>query len=85
MLVNEPWRLLLMILAENFRGNPAYSEDLARRTAVKAEIALRYLRYLESDRLVLLGEPGPKGHSAWLVDEGVMRITRYFLPEAANE
>ncbi len=84
-LVNEPWRLLLMILAANIRGKPAYSQDLAQDIGIRAEISLRYLRSLESDRLVLLGEPGPRGRSACVGDEGVLRIIRYFLPEAANE
>lgn len=84
-LVNEAWRLLLMTLAENLRGGPAYSEDLADRTGVRSDITLRYLRVLESDRLILLGEPGPKGHAACIADEGLLWMTRYFLPEAANE
>lgn len=83
-LVSESWRLLLTALIENIGGQPAYSDHLAKELGISGAIALRYLRVLESERLVILAQRGENGLATYVSDEGLMRISEFFFPEAAR-
>lgn len=109
-LANEAWRILLRILIDTLQRRQVTVLGLARDLRLSPDIVMRYIRALESERLVLVcvgreGQSGQSGRSSegrknaagqlrgprladarvTIGDEGILRVARYFLPEAANE
>lgn len=109
-LANEAWRILLRILIDTLQRRQVTASGLAKDLKLSPDIAMRYLRALESERLVMVcaGTDGLVGRLSWsgegrvnasgqamerqpadarvsIGDEGILRVARYFLPEAANE
>lgn len=109
-LANDAWRILLRILIDTLQRRQVTVLGLARDLRLSPDIVMRYIRALESERLVLVcagsdGQSGQSGRSGegrrngagqvreprladarvTIGDEGILRVARYFLPEAANE
>lgn len=112
-LANDAWRILLRILIDTLQRRQVTVLGLARDLRLSPDIVVRYIRALESERLVLVcaGSDGQSGQSdqssrsgegrtnaagqvrgprladarVTIGDEGILRVARYFLPEAANE
>lgn len=109
-LANDAWRILLRILIDTLQRRQVTVLGLARDLRLSPDIVVRYIRALESERLVLVcaGSDGQSGQSSrsgegrrngagqvreprladarvTIGDEGILRVARYFLPEAANE
>lgn len=106
-LANDAWRILLRILIDTLQRRQVTVLGLARDLRLSPDIVMRYIRALESERLVLVcvGREGQSGQSSegrknaagqvrgprladarvTIGDEGILRVARYFLPEAANE
>lgn len=98
-LTNDAWRMLLRILVDTLQGRVVTVHGLAKDLVLSPDIARRYLLALESERLVLVvatkgigaacgvsdPEPDSIERGVTIGDEGILRVARYFLPEAANE
>lgn len=98
-LTNDAWRMLLRILVDTLQGRLVTVRGLARDLALSPDITRRYLRSLESEKLVLVvearspvtacdateREADPNEGRVTIGDEGILRIARFFLPAAANE
>lgn len=88
-LANEAWSLLLRVLIRSLEGRLTTLSEISQQIGVDSQIALRYVRVLEKERLVVFLASGPTtdiGASKIAIgDEGLLRIARYFLPEPANE
>lgn len=88
-LANEAWSLLLRVVIGSLEGRLTTLSEISQQIGVDSQIALRYVRVLEKERLVVfLASDSSSDIGASKIalgDEGLLRIARYFLPEPANE
>lgn len=84
-LTNDAWRILLQVLVDTLHGEAATIARLAGMLGLSADVTRRYIRVLETERLVLRSGISDLHCSISIGDEGLLRVARYFLPEAANE
>lgn len=82
---NDAWRILLRVLVDTLHGKPATIARLAGLLGLSADVARRYVRVLEAERLLLWSGTNDLHCCVTIGDEGLLRVARYFLPEAANE
>jgi hypothetical protein len=84
-LVNDGWSILLAILSENMAGSTAECARIARQRNLCPDLASRYFHALAAERLIVLACPSEDECIAHLADKGLLKVVRYFLPEAVND
>lgn len=84
-LTNDGWIILLQVLVNALSKQDTTVAHLAVSLDMNLEILSRYLRVLEREKLVVCAKGiNPEGTIS-IGDEGLVRLARYFLPQAANE
>lgn len=84
-LANDAWILLLQVLVNTLSGKDTTVSDLSDSCDIKFEIVVRYLKVLEKEQLLICSQEINRAGPVSIGDAGLLKLARYFLPQAANE